>query len=113
MAVFRWFLAVLSSSVPLILRLGREYIQLAIVVVIKVLSTLMAPFGMNQLLRYAFCLIASMDITQPSPSSYLETHGEGAVVRPWVWVSFLFLGPALGTIAQQWYYFIVVSDRGY
>jgi hypothetical protein len=54
-----------------------------------------------------------MDITQRTPFSYLETHGEGAVVRPWVWVSFLFLGPALGSIALQWYYFIAVSVRGY
>ncbi|KAH9166019.1 hypothetical protein EDB89DRAFT_2076264 [Lactarius sanguifluus] len=66
----------------------REYIQLAIFVVIKVISTLMAPVGMNQLLRY------------------LETRGEGAVIRPWVWVTYLFLGPALGTIAFQWYIFI-------
>ncbi|KAH9028054.1 hypothetical protein EDB83DRAFT_2526416 [Lactarius deliciosus] len=65
-----------------------EYIQLAIFVVIKVFSSLMAPVGMNQLLRY------------------LETRGEGAVVRPWVWVAYIFLGPALGTIAFQWYYFI-------
>ncbi|KAH9028052.1 ABC transporter type 1, transmembrane domain-containing protein [Lactarius deliciosus] len=69
----------------------REYIQLAIFVVIKVFSTLMAPIGMNQLLRY------------------LETRGEGAVVRPWVWVTYLFLGPALGTIAFQWYIFIATG----
>jgi hypothetical protein len=36
-------------------------------------------------------------------------HGEGAVVRPWVWVAYLFLGPALGSIAFQWYFFIMVS----
>ncbi|KAH9028059.1 ABC transporter type 1, transmembrane domain-containing protein [Lactarius deliciosus] len=66
----------------------REFIQLAILVVIKVFSTLMAPFGMNQLLRY------------------LETRGEGAVVRPWVWVAYIFLGPALGSIAFQCYLFI-------
>ncbi|KAH9059057.1 hypothetical protein EDB87DRAFT_1832312 [Lactarius vividus] len=66
----------------------REYIQLAIFVVIKVFSTLMAPIGMNQLLRY------------------LETRGEGAVVRPWVWVAYIFLGPALGTMAFQYYLFI-------
>ncbi|KAH9016815.1 P-loop containing nucleoside triphosphate hydrolase protein, partial [Lactarius pseudohatsudake] len=65
-----------------------EYIQLAILVIIKVFSTLMAPFGMNKLLRY------------------LETRGEGAVVRPWVWVAYIFLGPALGTIAFQCYLFI-------
>ncbi|KAH8986100.1 hypothetical protein EDB92DRAFT_2116516 [Lactarius akahatsu] len=65
-----------------------ECIQLAILVVIKVFSTLMAPVGMNQLLRY------------------LETRGEGAVVRPWVWVAYIFLGPALGAIAFQCYLFI-------
>ncbi|KAI9434147.1 hypothetical protein H4582DRAFT_2112597 [Lactarius indigo] len=69
----------------------REYIQLAIFVIIKVFSTLMAPFGMNQLLRY------------------LETQGEGAVVRPWVWVAYIFLGPALGTIAFQRYNFIATG----
>ncbi|KAI9509765.1 hypothetical protein F5148DRAFT_1275094 [Russula earlei] len=67
---------------------GREYLQLAILVVVRVISTLLAPIGMNQLLRY------------------LETRGEGAVVRPWVWITYLFLGPALGTIAFQWYIFI-------
>ena len=42
---------------------------------------------------------------------YLENHGEGAVVRPWVWIAYLFLGPALGTIAFQWYIYITVSSR--
>ncbi|KAH9166806.1 hypothetical protein EDB89DRAFT_2115743 [Lactarius sanguifluus] len=69
----------------------RESIQLAIFVAIKVFSTLMAPFGMNQLLRY------------------LENRGEGAVVRPWVWVAYIFLGPVLGTIAFQWYNFIATG----
>ncbi|KAI9449923.1 hypothetical protein BJY52DRAFT_1192187 [Lactarius psammicola] len=72
--------------------LRREYIQLAILIVIRVFSSLMAPLGMNQLLRY------------------LETRGEGAVVRPWVWVAYLFLGPALGTIAFQWYIFIATGN---
>ena len=44
---------VLSSIASLILHIGREFIQSAIAIVIKVFSTLMAPFGMNQLLRYA------------------------------------------------------------
>ncbi|KAF8265084.1 hypothetical protein EI94DRAFT_1736769, partial [Lactarius quietus] len=66
----------------------REYIQLSILVIIRVFSTLMAPLGMNQLLQY------------------LENHGEGSVVRPWVWVTYLFLGPAIGTMAFQWYIFI-------
>ncbi|KAH8997804.1 hypothetical protein EDB86DRAFT_2828663 [Lactarius hatsudake] len=86
------------GGLPSVLR--REYIQLAIFVVIKVFSTLMAPVGMNQLLRYPFFVTVV---------SYLETCGEGAVVRPWVWVTYLFLGPALGTIAFQWYIFIATG----
>ena len=92
--------------------LGREYIQLAILIFIKVFSNLMAPFGMNQLLRYAFFFIIYA-YTYRVISSYLETHGEGAVVRPWVWIAYLFLGPALGTIVFQWYIFISVSDNRY
>jgi hypothetical protein len=42
---------------------------------------------------------------------YLETRGEGAVVRPWVWITYLFFGPALGTIGFQWYIYITVSSR--
>ncbi|KAI0306147.1 hypothetical protein B0F90DRAFT_1814940 [Multifurca ochricompacta] len=72
----------------------REYIQLVILIIVKVISTLLAPIGMRQLL------------------SYLETRGEGAVVRPWVWVTYLFLGPAIGTIAFQWYIFISVPSGG-
>ncbi|KAI9438180.1 hypothetical protein H4582DRAFT_2111639 [Lactarius indigo] len=71
---------------------GREYVFLAFLTVVEVLLTLMAPVGMNQLLRY------------------LETRGEGAVVRPWVWVAYLFLGPALGAVAFQWYAFIATSN---
>ncbi|KAH9077606.1 hypothetical protein EDB83DRAFT_2285647 [Lactarius deliciosus] len=70
---------------------GREYVLLAFLLVVKVISTLMAPVGMNQLLRY------------------LETRGEDAVVRPWVWIAYLFLGPALGAIAFQWYTFIATG----
>ncbi|KAH9952289.1 hypothetical protein BGW80DRAFT_1430860 [Lactifluus volemus] len=69
----------------------REYIQLLFLIIIRVISTLMAPFGLNKLLQY------------------LEMHGEGAVVRPWVWVAYLFLGPALGSIAFQWYIFIMTG----
>ncbi|KAH9053585.1 hypothetical protein EDB87DRAFT_1825596 [Lactarius vividus] len=71
---------------------GREYILLAFLIVVKVLSSLMAPVGMNQLLHY------------------LETRGEGAVVRPWVWIAYLFLGPTLGAVAFQWYTFIATGN---
>ena len=52
---------VLSSAASLILDLGREYVQLAILVVIKVFATIMAPIGMKQLLRYAFYSRISID----------------------------------------------------
>jgi hypothetical protein len=103
-------LYVLSSVASLILHLGREYVQLAILVVIKVLATIMAPIGMKQLLQYALFLDDLYGYTQRVSSSYLETQGEGSVVRPWVWVTYLFLGPAIGTIAFQWYLFISVCD---
>ncbi|KAH9972688.1 hypothetical protein BJV74DRAFT_879749 [Russula compacta] len=69
----------------------KGFFQMAILLIVRVISTLMAPVGMNQLLRY------------------LESRGEGAVVRPWVWIAFLFLGPALGAISFQWYLFIATG----
>lgn len=69
-----------------------EIIQLAILVIIRVVTTLMAPFGMKKLLQY------------------LETRGDGAVVRPWVWITYLFFGPALGTIVFQWYIYITTGS---
>ena len=40
--------------------------------------------------------------------SYLETGGHGADsdIRPWVWVVMMFLGPAIRSLAFQWYIFI-------
>ncbi|GBE88702.1 ATP-binding cassette transporter abc4 [Sparassis crispa] len=38
--------------------------------------------------------------------SYVEIHGKDSVVRPWVWISFLFIGPCISTICFQWYIFI-------
>lgn len=42
---------------------------------------------------------------------YLETEGDGAVIRPWVWILALFLAPFVGAIALQWYVFLSVSQR--
>lgn len=86
-----------------------EYVQLAFLIIIKVIATLMSPYGMNQLLRCVPWSIIS-SIVLDVFCRYLESGGEGAVVRPWVWITYLFLGPALGTIAFQWYIFIMVSS---
>ncbi|KAG1747913.1 uncharacterized protein EDB91DRAFT_1245381 [Suillus paluster] len=65
-----------------------EYTILSLMVVLQVLAKLAAPVGINQILLY------------------IETKGEGAVVRPWVWISWLFFGPLVGSIAWQWYLYI-------
>ncbi|KAG1749648.1 uncharacterized protein EDB91DRAFT_1334077 [Suillus paluster] len=65
-----------------------EYIVLSLMIVLQVLAKLAAPVGINQLLLY------------------VETKGEGAVVRPWVWISWLFFGPLVGSFAWQWYIYI-------
>ncbi|KAJ7630116.1 P-loop containing nucleoside triphosphate hydrolase protein [Mycena polygramma] len=54
-----------------------------------ILSKFAVPEGIRQLLRY------------------IETKGEGASVRPWVWVMWLFLGPTINCLGDQWYMFIV------
>ncbi|KAK0487292.1 P-loop containing nucleoside triphosphate hydrolase protein [Armillaria novae-zelandiae] len=60
-------------------------IQLTLLTVVKTLLAFVAPVGINRLLHY------------------LETKGEGAVVRPWVWISWLFLGPFLRSIMTEWF----------
>ncbi|KAF5384757.1 hypothetical protein D9757_006267 [Collybiopsis confluens] len=67
----------------------QEYIQLSIMIILHVFSNFAAPIGLNMLLRY------------------LEPGGkEEAIVRPWFWILWLFLGPVSGTIAIQYYIFI-------
>ncbi|EIN13023.1 P-loop containing nucleoside triphosphate hydrolase protein [Punctularia strigosozonata HHB-11173 SS5] len=34
---------------------------------------------------------------------YLETGGESAILRPWVWVALIGTGPLLGAISSEWY----------
>jgi len=35
--------------------------------------------------------------------TYLGDGGKDAVVRPWVWILFLFLGPVVGSIMHEGY----------
>jgi hypothetical protein len=66
----------------------REFLVLCGLTVLKVASNFASPLGINRLL------------------AYLETGGAGAVVRPWVWAAWLFLGPLLGSVAMQAYIFL-------
>jgi hypothetical protein len=52
---------------------------------IKVLAGFASPIGVNRLL------------------TYIEINGEGAVVRPWVWIALLFVGPTINSLAIEWY----------
>lgn len=47
-------------------------------------------------------------ISLPSVHSYMETNGAHTVVKPWVWIGFMFLGPVVGTISLQWFFRISV-----
>ncbi|ETW87620.1 ABC transporter [Heterobasidion irregulare TC 32-1] len=66
----------------------REYIGLAIMLVIRTNTLLLGPLAIYKLLQS------------------LEIDGRGAVVRPWVWISGLFFGPMIGTIVMQRYVFL-------
>lgn len=73
-----------------------EFCTLAGLLSIKALSNFAAPVAINRLLEHM-------------------EHGEGAaggsVLRPWVWVALLFLGPLVGTIAFQAYGYYSVGPR--
>ncbi|KAL4069345.1 P-loop containing nucleoside triphosphate hydrolase protein [Scleroderma citrinum] len=65
-----------------------EYMILTLLVILRVMSTLAAPIGINQLLEY------------------LENGGVGATIRPWVWIVYIFAGQFFGSIIFQWYIFL-------
>ncbi|KAH7097832.1 ATP-binding cassette transporter [Auriculariales sp. MPI-PUGE-AT-0066] len=66
----------------------RDYVTLSIMISLNVVSSFLAPIGVNRLL------------------AYIETGGRDATVRPWVWIVCIAVGPLLGSIAMQWYIFI-------
>ncbi|KZV63837.1 P-loop containing nucleoside triphosphate hydrolase protein [Peniophora sp. CONT] len=68
-----------------------EYVTLAGMMVLRACAGLFAPVGINRLL------------------AYLESGGEGAVVRPWVWCLLMFIGPFVGSVAMQYYTFITTA----
>ncbi|KZT60636.1 hypothetical protein CALCODRAFT_492173 [Calocera cornea HHB12733] len=64
-----------------------EYAAMAGYLVMEVLCRFLGPIGINRLL------------------TYMEKGGEGASVRPWVWIMFMFLAPTLNTLAFNLYIF--------
>ncbi|KZV73085.1 ATP-binding cassette transporter [Peniophora sp. CONT] len=70
----------------------KEYCILTVMVIGRTLMSFLSPIGINRLL------------------AYIEKDGEGALVRPWVWVSFLFLSPFLMSLLFQWYIWITTAS---
>ncbi|EMD41558.1 hypothetical protein CERSUDRAFT_128415 [Gelatoporia subvermispora B] len=64
-----------------------EFLTMTTMLAIKAVTTFASPIGLFKLLQY------------------LESNGIGSTVRPWVWISLLFFGPVLGSLAIQWYIF--------
>ncbi|KAH8086617.1 hypothetical protein BXZ70DRAFT_1067776 [Cristinia sonorae] len=74
---------------------GWEYVQLAVLLLVRGLSQFASPLGINGLL------------------SYMETGGEESFVRPSFWILWLVLGPFIGSVAVQWYTYIGVRLSGF
>ncbi|KAH7108534.1 hypothetical protein BKA62DRAFT_682512 [Auriculariales sp. MPI-PUGE-AT-0066] len=64
-----------------------EYAFLTFAMAFRVVASLIAPIGLNRLLHY------------------LETDGSDAVIRPWVWIIWLFLGPWCSSVVWEGYVF--------
>jgi len=104
---------------------GREYVILAITLTLQVSYCCIMGYAMdpdqhagsfwvcNSLwhqssLEVSFFFHSHQTLILMLCRSYLETGGKDAVVRPWVWIAWFFVGPAIGSIAFQWYIFIAV-----
>ncbi|KAF8139182.1 P-loop containing nucleoside triphosphate hydrolase protein [Mycena galopus ATCC 62051] len=68
----------------------REFTILAGILVLRVLTNYSGPYAMNRLLQY----IEMRDQDAP------------VIVRPWVWIGLIFIGPIIGSLAFQTYIFI-------
>ncbi|KAG5341450.1 hypothetical protein C0989_010391 [Termitomyces sp. Mn162] len=63
----------------------KEIVLMGILLLCNITSTLTNPYGLKRLLEY------------------LETKGEGATVKPWVWIASLCLAPFASTLIGQQY----------
>ena len=64
----------------------KDYLLIALAMLLQAISALLSPYALNQLLIF------------------IETKGENAEVKPWVWVVLLFLAPSAASIFSQQYY---------
>ncbi|KAJ7630177.1 multidrug resistance-associated ABC transporter [Roridomyces roridus] len=62
-----------------------EYLMMGFLLFLRVIANYSSPVAMNRLLQY------------------IETQGQDAVVRPWVWIGALFFGPVISAVLFQLY----------
>ncbi|KAF8917347.1 P-loop containing nucleoside triphosphate hydrolase protein [Mucidula mucida] len=75
----------------LLLAFRWEYLDLLLMIELRIVFAFASPIGLNRLL------------------AYVETRGEDAFIRPFVWILFLLFGPVLASIVFQWYFYTVAK----
>ncbi|VDC00900.1 unnamed protein product [Peniophora sp. CBMAI 1063] len=70
---------------------AEEYSELFCLLILQTVSAFFAPLGLNGLLKY------------------IETGGEGAVLRPIVWIVMVFLSTFMTGVIWQWYIYVVTA----
>ncbi|KAF9500349.1 P-loop containing nucleoside triphosphate hydrolase protein [Pleurotus eryngii] len=68
--------------------LRKDYTVQALLLVVHAILGYVAPIGLNRLLFY------------------MESGGRDALMRPWVWIAWLFCGPMISTVLFQYYTFL-------
>lgn len=91
--------------------------MMAIATSLKILGNFASPIGINRTLAFVFrsnyisCLKSDFIFNR-----YIEAQGSGAIVRPWFWITWLFIGPVMTALCQNMYlYFsswILVRTEG-
>ncbi|KAF8969860.1 hypothetical protein BDZ97DRAFT_1902271 [Flammula alnicola] len=71
----------------------RDYVILGLSILSASLWAFVAPIGINKTLHY------------------LEAGGAGESIRPWVWISFLLVGPLLQSVSEHWSMFTETKIR--
>ncbi|KAL4247270.1 ATP-binding cassette transporter C [Abortiporus biennis] len=66
---------------------AKEQAHSIIAIILRVFASFLAPIGLNRLLNY------------------METGGEGATIRPWVWVVWIFTGPVAASLTLNWAFY--------
>ncbi|TCD64624.1 hypothetical protein EIP91_003858 [Steccherinum ochraceum] len=67
-------------------------------------------FGLFKALQYEYIVVFVADVLRSyrgQPTAQAQTGGEGASMRPWFWILWLFLGPMIDAIADQYRQFVL------